>query len=77
MSRYGIERCYAIARLIQTRPVFTRAELNAWLAENRLQMCDKTINRDIEFLRNRLGYTLEFDFTLNQWRGRVPKRRVL
>ncbi|NOS72028.1 MAG: HTH domain-containing protein [Verrucomicrobia bacterium] len=41
------------------------------------EVSSKTINRDIEFMRDRLGYEIEYDHSINTFVGSAPKRRIL
>ena len=77
MTRFCLDRVRVLARFVQDQPSFTRPELNAWLQLNQVAVCAKTVDRDLQFLRDCCGYELEFDFTVNRWRGRVPARRVI
>jgi len=76
MSRFQVERCVVIARLVRERGTFTRPELDAVMQNARCAVAAKTLNRDIGELR-KLGYTLRFDPTTNTWHGKAPKQRIL
>jgi predicted DNA-binding transcriptional regulator YafY len=42
-----------------------------------LECSQKTIYRDIEFLRSRFGYVMEYDPNSHGWVGRVPAEAIL
>lgn len=65
-----IERFAWIARHILTNRSFTIKRI----AED-LEVHDKTVRRDLEFMRDRLGY--EFFQSDGIWRGDAPPERIL
>jgi predicted DNA-binding transcriptional regulator YafY len=66
-SRIPLLRMTYIRRAILRRVPFTAAEM-----AEQLETHPRTIERDIEFMRNWLGYEIQFDFKLNSYVGRVP-----
>ena len=71
-SRPPIARIARISELLQSHKRFnhsTIAEL--------LEVSTKTVQRDIDFMRDRLGYKMEYVAADHSWSGTVPERRVL
>ena len=52
-----------IARWLRDGQLFTAETVARKFEVNR-----KTVIRDVEFMRDRLGYAVEFDHALNSWR---------
>ncbi len=71
-SRPPIERMALISRLLRTREPFNATGLALVF-----EVSPKTIHRDIEFMKDRLGFKFRFVSSLNSFIGCVPKRRVL
>lgn len=75
-QRAPIERMAYIARLLRDRAVFTAPMVAA-----KFELDRKTIDRDIAFMRDRLGFTIVFQTPGNRakhgYRGHGPKRRIL
>lgn len=69
-SRPPIERMAYIARLLRDKADFTSPTVAA-----HFEMERKAIDRDIEFMRDRLGFTIEYRG--GTYRGHGPRRRVL
>lgn len=73
VSRVPIERMAYIGRLLRHRRTFTTAAIADHFETSR-----KTIYRDLDFMRDRLGYEIAFDYSENSFvRGVAPKERVL
>lgn len=71
-SRPPLDRMRHIARLIMKRRTFTCTTLAI-----ELETCRKTVERDIDFMRDRLGYEIEFCPSRKTWFGRPPRERIL
>jgi predicted DNA-binding transcriptional regulator YafY len=63
-ARPAIERLFRIRRLI----IAGRGPVNATTLAAQLETSRKTIHRDLEFLRDRLGLPLEYDHAEHTWR---------
>ncbi len=78
ISRPPLERMALISRWLRNGKRFTTATLAA-----ELETSTKTIQRDIDFMRDRLGYVMEFEMIKGEqigtcsWFGRPPKERIL
>jgi len=70
MSRPSLERMQQIAARLHKG--FKVAEL-----ASAFEVCEHTLKRDIEFMRDRLGYSIEYNPETRQWEGQPPKERVL
>jgi len=46
-------------------------------AAERIEVSEKTVRRDIDLLRDFLGYDMEYDNAQRRWRVKIPKERVL
>lgn len=71
-SRPPIERMAFISGKLRRREPF-----NAATVAEHFEVTTKTIHRDIEFMKDRLGFEFRFIGSLNRFVGSVPKRRVL
>lgn len=71
-GRPPIERMVHISRALRRGHRFTAVQVAA-----ELEVDKKTILRDFWFMRDRLGYTLDFDIATNTWTGHAPKDRIL
>lgn len=71
-ARIQLYRMQEIAANIRDCRLFTAASV-----AKKLEVTPKTIHRDIEFMRNFLGYKMEFDTVLNTWRGEQPAQCIL
>lgn len=76
VQRSPIERMAFVCRLLREREPFNATRL-AILFE----VSTKTIQRDLDFMRDRLGYQFEWKMvgSLDEWSyvGKPPRRRVL
>jgi proteasome accessory factor B len=72
ISRPPLDRMRHIARLIMQGKTFTCVKL-----ADELEISRKTVERDIDFMRDRLGYQIEFCQSRNSWFGRPPRERIL
>jgi predicted DNA-binding transcriptional regulator YafY len=70
--RPAIERFALIARLIREKGTFTNAEV-----AEQMEVTSKTVMRDITFMRDRLGYKINWLPSNNCYMGHLPKERVL
>lgn len=71
-SRPPIERMSLIARLLQRDGAFS-----AQAVAERLEVNLETVERDIHFMRDRLGYELKYVHQKRQWVGQPPQERIL
>ncbi len=71
-TRAPIERMAYISQLIGNGKLFQIAAL-----VKRFEVSRKTIERDMVFMMDRLGFEFEYVRTGRVWRGRRPKERVL
>ena len=75
-SRVPIERFAWIAEKLRLGRFFKTGDV-----ARQFEVSYKTAWRDIEFMRDRLGYEIEFNgegpVELHSWVGRQPKRRIL
>lgn len=67
-----IERLKAIREALLSGEPFTATTI-----ARDLQCSTKTIQRDIDFLRDRCGYVIEFDCQHCTWTGRAPAEPIL
>jgi predicted DNA-binding transcriptional regulator YafY len=72
MHRPPFARMCLIARCVIQRRGFTHSSMAAELEVDR-----KTVQRDIDFMRDRLGYQIEFCHQRNGWFGQPPRQRIL
>jgi predicted DNA-binding transcriptional regulator YafY len=72
LSYFTLVRLAAIRKKLTAGEPFTANTLAA-----ELECSTRTIYRDIEFLRDRFGYEMEFNNTTNKWGGRVPDGTIL
>ena len=70
--RPPIERMAYIARLLQGG-----AKFNATQVANHFEVNRRTISHDIEFMKDRLGYEISYDYSLQTFVGQMPEERVL
>ncbi len=61
-ARPAIERIKLISGFIISRP------MNATQLAERLEVSTKTIHRDLEFMRDRIGLPIEFDYEKNGYK---------
>ena len=61
-----------ISRLLRHRRVFNTSTL-----AQKFEVSTKSIWRDLEFMRNRLGYVIEYSPKEWSFVGKPPKERVL
>ena len=71
-TRPPFERMMFIARLLIRRKRFTAPEVAA-----EFEVSSKTVHRDLDFMRDRLGYEIEFDASALSYFGRPPRERIL
>lgn len=70
MSRPSIERMQRLVAELQRG--CTLGEV-----ATRLEVTQKTIRRDIEFMNDRLGYRIAYNYATTTWEVVAPKERVL
>lgn len=71
-ARVLLFRLKRIAEYVREERPFTCTTI-----AQKLEVSAKTIHRDIDFMRDFLGYDLSFDLSTNTWRGRPPEQRIL
>jgi predicted DNA-binding transcriptional regulator YafY len=57
--------------------LITGEHFNARTLATELECSSKTSRRDIDFLRDRMGYEIEFNPVVRTWSGRVPAEPIL
>lgn len=67
-----LERMVAIGKMILEGKSFTTRELAL-----KFELSDKSIQRDIEFMRDRLGYRIEYSYPKRRFVGVAPAQRIL
>jgi predicted DNA-binding transcriptional regulator YafY len=72
ISRPPLERFVFIARLIRDKGAFRSSDVIEGLEVTR-----KTVARDIDFMRDRLGYEIEWMPCDRCYKGRMPEERIL
>lgn len=66
-TRFAIQRMMRIASKIRTGRRFTMRGL-----AKEFEVSEKTIQRDVEFMRDRLGYEMNYCRRNNGWYGMAP-----
>jgi hypothetical protein len=78
-ARITIWRMQCVSELVRSKTPFTIKSL-----AREIEVGERTLRRDMDFMRNFLGYNFEFDsklrteqFPAGYWRGNPPKKRIL
>lgn len=71
-NRPPLERMGFIANLLKSRKHFT-----AKTVAQHFEVHFKTVERDLDFMRDRLGYDIQWDASAKSWFGTLPKARFL
>jgi hypothetical protein len=67
-----IERLKRIAELVVDKVPFTPIKIAL-----EMEVSEKTIRRDMDFMRDRLGYDLVYCPKKRNWTGTAPVKRIL
>jgi hypothetical protein len=71
-QRTPLERFRFVYQRLTLRGGFTLQEIS-----DRFELCLKSAQRDVDFMRDRLGYELTYNHEERRWVGQPPAERIL
>lgn len=71
-SRTAIWRMSCIANRLRAGLPFTLREL-----ARKIEVGEKTLRRDMDFMRDFLGYNVRYSQSQKSWVGKPPRERIL